>query len=86
MHRCPLCCHGAVLLTMHSCHAPCTAASPRWSHYLLADGCRRPKRFLPFMEGQRSCAGQALATMNIPATLAMLYGRFSFHLADEVCE
>ena len=43
----------------------------------------RPKRFLPFMEGPRSCAGQALAAMNMTATLALLYGRFSFCLADE---
>ena len=51
---------------------------------MATHGCRRPKRFLPFMEGPRSCAGQALANMNIPATLATLYGRFSFRLADEV--
>ena len=43
----------------------------------------RPKRFLPFMEGPRSCAGQALAAMNMTATLALLYGSFSFRLADE---
>ena len=45
----------------------------------------RAKRFVPFMEGPRSCAGQALASMNLTATLALLYGRFSFRLADEVC-
>ena len=44
----------------------------------------RPKRFLPFMEGARSCAGMALAEMNLTATLAILYGHFSFRLADEV--
>ena len=36
------------------------------------------------MEGPRSCAGQALAVMNLTATLAMLYGAFTFRLADEV--
>ena len=36
------------------------------------------------MEGARSCAGQALAVMNLTATLAMLYGSFTFRLADEV--
>ena len=47
-----------------------------------ADG--KARRFLPFMEGPRSCAGQALAVMNLTATLAMLYGSFTFRLADEV--
>lgn len=37
------------------------------------------------MEGPRSCAGQALAVMNLTAMLAMLYGSFTFRLADEVC-
>ncbi len=44
----------------------------------------RVRRFLPFMEGPRSCAGLALANMNLTATLALLYGHFSFRLADEV--
>ncbi len=44
----------------------------------------RARRFLPFMEGPRSCAGLALANMNLTATLALLYGHFSFRLADEV--
>ncbi|EIE19314.1 cytochrome P450 [Coccomyxa subellipsoidea C-169] len=44
----------------------------------------RARRFLPFMEGPRSCAGLALANMNLTATLALLYGHFSFRLADEM--
>ena len=44
----------------------------------------KAKRFLPFMEGARSCAGQALAVMNLTATLAIMYGSFTFRLADEV--
>jgi len=44
----------------------------------------KARRFLAFMEGPRSCAGQALAVMNLTATLAMLYGSFTFRLADEV--
>ncbi len=44
----------------------------------------RVKRFVPFMEGPRSCAGLALANMNVASTLALLYGRYTFRLADEV--
>ncbi|CAK0779841.1 hypothetical protein CVIRNUC_004867 [Coccomyxa viridis] len=44
----------------------------------------KAKRFLPFMEGARSCAGQALAVMNLTATLAMMYGSFTFRLAAEM--
>ncbi|KAK9914782.1 hypothetical protein WJX75_000489 [Coccomyxa subellipsoidea] len=44
----------------------------------------RVRRFLPFMEGPRSCAGLALANMNLTATLALLYGHFTFRLADEM--
>ena len=44
----------------------------------------KARRFLPFMEGPRSCAGQALAVMNLTATLTALYGNFTFKLADEV--
>ena len=51
-----------------------------WGH--PRDG--RVKRFLPFMDGQRSCAGLALANMNLTSTLALLYGRYTFRLADEV--
>ncbi|CAL8468296.1 g7836 [Coccomyxa elongata] len=50
----------------------------------LAAGEGRVRRFLPFMEGPRSCAGLALANMNLTATLALLYGHFSFRLADEM--
>ena len=53
------------------------ACSPR-------SGDARARRFLAFMEGPRSCAGQALAVMNLTAMLAMLYGSFTFRLADEV--
>ena len=44
----------------------------------------RARRFLAFMEGPRSCAGQALAVMNLTAALAILYGNFTFRLAEEV--
>ena len=56
----------------HSDVSPCSCANGR------------VRRFLPFMEGPRSCAGLALANMNLTATLALLYGHFSFRLADEV--
>ena len=39
---------------------------------------------MAFMEGPRSCAGQALAVMNLTVMLAMLYGSFTFRLAEEV--
>ena len=53
------------------------ACSPRSSDI-------KARRFLAFSEGPRSCAGQALAVMNLTAMLAMLYGNFTFRLADEV--
>ncbi len=51
---------------------------------LLGDGKRAAKRYLPFSEGPRSCAGSSLAKVNMTATLASLLGNFSFGLADEV--
>jgi hypothetical protein len=51
---------------------------------LLGDGKRAAKRYLPFSEGPRSCAGSSLAKVNMTATLASLLGNFSFRLADEV--
>jgi cytochrome P450 len=48
------------------------------------DSQRVVKRFLPFGEGPRSCAGMNLAKINMTATLASLLGNFSFKLADEV--
>jgi cytochrome P450 len=51
---------------------------------VLRDGKRAVKRYLPFSEGPRSCAGMSLAKVNMTATLASLLGNFSFQLADEV--
>lgn len=45
---------------------------------------RRPRRFLPFSTGLRSCIGQNLAKMNYTATLAVLLSRYSFELPKEV--
>ncbi|KAK9820314.1 hypothetical protein WJX72_008814 [[Myrmecia] bisecta] len=47
-------------------------------------GIRRPRRYIPFSLGARSCVGQTLANMNLTATLAQLLGYFSFRLADEM--
>jgi cytochrome P450 len=51
---------------------------------VLRDGKRAAKRYLPFSEGPRSCAGMSLAKVNMTATLASLLGNFTFQLADEV--
>jgi cytochrome P450 len=51
---------------------------------LVGDGKRAVKRYLPFSEGPRSCAGMSLAKVNMTATLASLLGNFTFQLADEV--
>eukprot|EP00884_Botryococcus_braunii_P016342 jgi/Botrbrau1/3391/Bobra.0337s0032.1 len=45
---------------------------------------RPVKRFIPFAEGARSCAGMSLAKINVAATLATLLGNFTFTLADEM--
>jgi cytochrome P450 len=37
---------------------------------LVGDGKRAVKRYLPFSEGPRSCAGMSLAKVNMTATLA----------------
>ena len=68
-----------MLISLHvSCPKPFPAhCSPRSTG-------GKAKRFLPFMEGARSCAGQALAVMNLTATLAMMYGSLTFRLAEEV--
>jgi len=42
-----------------------------------------PRRWVPFAEGPRSCVGQALAQVTLPATLALLLGRFRFRLAPQ---
>jgi len=42
-----------------------------------------PRRWVPFAEGPRSCVGQALAQVTLPATLALLLGRFRFCLAPQ---
>lgn len=44
----------------------------------------RPKRWIPFSEGPRSCVGRALADMSMTGTLATLLARFHFRLADKV--
>ncbi len=44
----------------------------------------KAKRFLPFSDGRRDCAGQALAKMNVTAALAILLGHFHFDLTPEV--
>ena len=72
----PACQAGVLLHTFILSFMTCSLRS--------ADG--RARRFLPFMEGPRSCAGQALAVMNLTAALAMLYGSFTFRLAEEVRE
>ena len=59
--------------------APAAALLP-----LQAAGARRPRRFMPFSAGLRSCIGQPLARMNLHATLACLYSRFTFQLPPEV--
>ena len=43
----------------------------------------RPKRYMPFAEGPRSCVGQSLAKMSLAATIATLLQTFTFRLADE---
>jgi cytochrome P450 len=50
----------------------------------VRDGKRVVKRYLPFSEGPRSCAGMSLAKANLTATLASLLGNFTFRVADEV--
>lgn len=44
----------------------------------------RPKRYMPFAEGPRSCIGKTLAQTTLPLTLAILLSHFSFKLADQV--
>lgn len=44
----------------------------------------RPKRYMPFAEGSRSCIGKNLANATLPLTMAILLSQFSFKLADRV--
>lgn len=44
----------------------------------------RPKRWIPFSEGPRSCVGRALADMSMTGTLATLLAQFHFRLADKM--
>ncbi|EIE21561.1 cytochrome P450 [Coccomyxa subellipsoidea C-169] len=44
----------------------------------------RPKRYMPFAEGPRSCVGKNLANSTLPLTLATLLSHFSFKLADQM--
>lgn len=80
--------HGKSEMCCASCPGPSSKEASADGHAEAGDGAEggegRVRRFLPFMEGPRSCAGLALANMNLSATLALLYGRFSFRLADEV--
>lgn len=48
------------------------------------DSYKAAKRYLPFSEGARSCAGMSLAKVNLTACLATLLGHFKFRLAEEV--
>ncbi|CAL5223871.1 g6460 [Coccomyxa viridis] len=45
---------------------------------------RKPQRFMPFSQGSRDSVGQTLARLNLTATLAQLYGNFSFQLAPKM--
>eukprot|EP00884_Botryococcus_braunii_P016359 jgi/Botrbrau1/3406/Bobra.0337s0042.1 len=54
-------------------------AGMRWE-----EGSKQVKRYLPFSEGARSCAGMSLAKVNLAACLASLLSHFSFRLADEM--
>eukprot|EP00884_Botryococcus_braunii_P017510 jgi/Botrbrau1/4442/Bobra.0348s0030.1 len=51
-------------------------------------GPRPVKRYLPFSDGPRNCAGMSLAKITMSATLATLLGRFTLRLADRMggCE
>eukprot|EP00884_Botryococcus_braunii_P001263 jgi/Botrbrau1/11137/Bobra.331_1s0007.1 len=50
----------------------------------VTKGERLVKRYLPFSEGPRSCAGMPLAKITLSATLATLMSRYSFTLAPEM--
>lgn len=45
---------------------------------------RPVKRYIPFSEGVRICAGRALAHVYMAATLASLLSHFTFKLAERV--
>lgn len=47
-------------------------------------GSKPVKRYIPFSEGARNCAGMSLAKLSMPAVLATLLSRFRFRLADKV--
>ena len=51
---------------------------------ILSAMTERPKRYMPFAEGPRSCIGKTLAQTTLPLTLAILLSRFSFKLAEQV--
>lgn len=57
--------------------------SPAGVHSPRTSG-TQPLRFFPFSLGTRDCVGQSLARLNYTATLATLWGQFSFSLAAEV--
>lgn len=48
------------------------------------DSNRPVKRYIPFSEGARICAGRALADVYMTATLANLLSHFTFTLAERV--
>ena len=45
---------------------------------------KRPKRYIPWAEGPRSCVGKNLANVSLMATTATLLQHFRFRLADNV--
>ena len=51
---------------------------------VLCGVAERPKRYMPFAEGLRSCVGKNLANATLPLTMAILLSHFSFKLADRV--
>lgn len=78
---------------MEVSHSPIDyAAQERWEEVGADYAKQQPtgsqgapvKRFIPFSQGSRDCAGQSLARMNYATTVAMLVANFSFKLAPEV--